>query len=125
VLTPGKLGGLNGSTQHSARSRLALKKKLKALAEIDERETQIEEMDIQAAVGFGEFVLLNASRLWVQLSSNQKQRLQQTICPQGVQFENGAYRTSETSIVFIELEPEKFKKEGLVALTGIEPVFQP
>ena len=39
------------------------KKKLKALAEIDERETQIEEMDIQAAVGFGEFVLLNASRL--------------------------------------------------------------
>jgi hypothetical protein len=124
VLTPGKLGGLNRSTQHSARSRLALKEKLKALAEIDERETQIEEMDIQA-VGFGEFVLLNASRLWVRLSSNQKQRLQQTIFPQGVQFENGAYRTSETSIVFIELEPEKFKKEGLVALTGIEPVFQP
>lgn len=52
-----------------------------ALAEINERETQIEEMDLQAAVGFGEFVLLNASRLWVQLSPDQKQRLQQTNIP--------------------------------------------
>jgi len=31
-----------------------------ALAEINERDARIEQMDIQAAVGFGEFVLLNA-----------------------------------------------------------------
>jgi hypothetical protein len=31
-----------------------------ALAEINERDAQIEQMDVQAAVEFGEFVLLNA-----------------------------------------------------------------
>src|SRR5271167_593950 len=35
-----------------------------ALAELEERDTRIEEMDVQAAVSFGEFVLLNAPRLW-------------------------------------------------------------
>ena len=96
-----------------------------ALAEIDERDARIEELDVQAAVSFGEFVLLNAPRLWAQLSSEQKQRLQQAIFPRGVEFENGAYRTAETSMVFINLESKPLGKEDLVALTGIEPVFQP
>jgi hypothetical protein len=47
-------------------------------------------------VSFGEFVLLNAPRLWAQLSSEQKQRLQQAIFPHGVKFEDGVYRTAET-----------------------------
>jgi site-specific DNA recombinase len=96
-----------------------------ALAEINERDAQIEKMDVQAAVGFGEFVLLHAPRLWAQLSLEQKQRLQQAIFPRGVQFEDGAYRTAETSMVFFELDATQFKNKGLVALTGIEPVFQP
>lgn len=63
-------------------------------------------MDVQAAVGFGEFVLLNAPRLWAQLSLEQKRRLQQVIYPQGLHFGEGAYRTAETSIVFFKLEPQ-------------------
>ena len=96
-----------------------------ALAEINERDTRIEETDVRAAVRFGEFILLSAPRLWVQLSLEQKQRLQQVIFPRGVQFEDGVYRTAETSMVFFELDAGQAKKEGLVALTGIEPVFRP
>ncbi len=96
-----------------------------ALAEINERDARIELLDVHAAVGFGEFVLLNAPRLWAQLCLEQKQRLQQAIFPRGVQFEDGVYRTAETSMVFFELEAKQAEKEGLVALTGIEPVFQP
>jgi site-specific DNA recombinase len=96
-----------------------------ALAEISERDARIEELDVQAAVSFGEFVMLNAPRLWTQLSLEQKQRLQQMIFPRGVHFEGGAYRTAETSMVFFDLESKPLRKEGLVALTGIEPVFQP
>jgi hypothetical protein len=59
------------------------------------------------------------------LSLEQKQRLQQAIFSRGVQFGDGAYRTVETSMVFFEMEAKQAKKEGLVALTGIEPVFQP
>ena len=95
------------------------------LAEINERDTRIDELDLQAALSFGEFVLLNAPSLWIQLSLDQKQRLQQSLFPRGVQFENGVYRTAETSLVFLELDAKQLKKEGLVALTGIEPVFQP
>ncbi len=71
-----------------------------ALAEIDERDARIEEMDVQAAVSFGEFVLLNAPRLWTELSLEQEQRLQQVLFPGGVQFADGVYRTAETSIIF-------------------------
>ncbi len=95
-----------------------------ALAEIEERDARIDEMDVQAAVSFGEFVLLNAPRLWAELSPEQKQRLQQVLFPRGVQFEAGVYRTAETSMIFFNLEAEQTKNEGLVALTGIEPVFE-
>jgi hypothetical protein len=41
------------------------------LAETNERDARIEELDLQAAVSFGEFVLLNALLLWIQLSLDQ------------------------------------------------------
>ncbi len=52
-----------------------------ALAEIEECDARIQQMDIQAAVSFGEFVLLNAPRLWADSSLDQKQRLQQALFP--------------------------------------------
>ena len=36
-----------------------------ALAEIEERDARIQELDIEAAVNFGEVILLLAPRLWV------------------------------------------------------------
>ena len=59
------------------------------------------------------------------MSSDQKQRLQEVLFPRGVQFEEGVYRTAETSMVFFKLEGNESEKEDLVALTGIEPVFRP
>src|ERR1019366_3873198 len=94
-----------------------------ALAEIDERDARIDEIDIQGTVSFGEFVLLNAPRLWAELPLDQKQRLQQVLFPRGVQFEAGIYRTTETSMIFFNLEAGQVEKEGLVALPGIEPGF--
>ncbi len=52
------------------------------------------------------------------------QRLQQVFFPHGVQFEDGAYRTAKTSMIFYELEEISGQKEGLVALPGIEPGFE-
>jgi hypothetical protein len=82
-----------------------------ALAEIREHEARIAEVDIQAAVSFGEFVLLNAPRLWAELSFAQKLRLQQALFPRGVQFENGAYRTTETSMIFLGYRERRLKKK--------------
>jgi site-specific DNA recombinase len=95
-----------------------------ALAEIDEHDARVEEIDIHAAVSFGESMLLNAPRLWAESSFEQKQRLQQIIFPNGLQFGGGVYRTSETSPIFFDLDEMLDSREGLVALTGIEPVFE-
>ena len=96
-----------------------------ALAEIDEQDCRIQQLDVQAAVKLGEILLLNAPRLWSESSPDQKWRLQQTLFPDGVQFEDGEYRTVKTSLLFCHLGPEQPRKEDLVALTGIEPVFRP
>jgi hypothetical protein len=95
-----------------------------ALAELNERDARIEELDAQAAVSFGEFVILTAPRLWTDLPLQQKQRLQQVIFPLGVQFQDNQYRTAETSMIFFNLEAEQHEREGLVALPGIEPGFE-
>jgi site-specific DNA recombinase len=94
-----------------------------AIAEIEEREARIEELDVQTAVSLGEYVLLNAARLWSEFSLEQKQRLQQVLFPNGVQFADGAYRTSSISMIFSRIEEDGFEKQVLVALPGIEPGF--
>ena len=68
-----------------------------------------------AALSFAEFVLSNAPRLWVELPLEQKQRLQQTLFPRGLQFKNGFYGTAETSMIFFELGGEEVGRKRLVA----------
>jgi site-specific DNA recombinase len=94
-----------------------------ALAEIEEREAQGNELDVEAVISLAETIFLDAARLWSEMSSEQKQRFQQVLFPSGVQFSGGAYRTTTTCLLFNGLEAEQFGKEQLVALTGIEPVF--
>jgi hypothetical protein len=60
----------------------------------------------------------------MEASLEQKQRLQQVFFPRGVQFQDGAYRTAETSMIFFELEEISTQKESMVALPGIEPGFE-
>jgi len=59
-------------------------------ADIEECDARIEEMDLQAAVTFAGFVLMNAARLWTESYLTQKQRLQQAIFLRGVEFADGA-----------------------------------
>jgi site-specific DNA recombinase len=94
------------------------------LAELEERDAQLDELDIAAAVNFTQYVLLNGARLWTESGPDQKQRLQKLIFPEGVLFADGVYRTTATSMIFLELEKIQAEKEGLVALPRIEPGFE-
>jgi hypothetical protein len=64
-----------------------------------------------------QYVVLNASRLWAESGHDQKQRLQKVICPEGVRFEDGIYRTTATSMTFFDLAKISDQKESLVAQT--------
>ena len=54
------------------------------LAEMEEREAQAEEIEIEAVLNYAEMVLTNSSNLWKAASTEQKQRLQQVLLPKGV-----------------------------------------
>jgi site-specific DNA recombinase len=94
------------------------------IAELEEQDARLDGLDIEGAIEFAQHVLLNAARLWQESSPDQKQRLQQLLFPEGVAFSDDTYRTGATSCIFFELEEVLANKEGVVALTGIEPVFE-
>ena len=94
------------------------------LAEMEADDARLDQLDIEAAVEFAQYVLLNAGRMWSESGAEQKQRLQKLIFPSSVQFEEGVYRTATTSMIFFELEDKPAYNERLVALPGIEPGFE-
>jgi site-specific DNA recombinase len=75
-----------------------------ALAELEHIEAREDEIDVQGALGFSEYVLSNAGRLWVESDLSGKQRLQQALFPQGVSFDNHSIATPVTSSIFYAIE---------------------
>ncbi|MEY2412498.1 MAG: hypothetical protein QOD84_1104 [Acidobacteriaceae bacterium] len=94
------------------------------LAEMELGDANYDELEFKVVLEFAENILLNASNLWRTASLAQKQRLQQVLFPEGIQYINGEYRTTTNCLLFMQIEGTEITKEGLVALTGIEPVFE-
>jgi site-specific DNA recombinase len=93
------------------------------LAEMEERDAKLEGYDVEAVLNFAEHVILNAARLWTEFSSDQKQRLQTVLFPQGVSFADGIYKTTETCLIFRLLQESEVEKTSLATLPGIENGF--
>ena len=94
------------------------------LAEMELRDAQAEQIEIEAVLDFAEAVLSNASNLWKTAPTEQKQRFQQLLFPEGVTYSDGNYRTSTTCLLFSGMQTQTAQKERLVALPGIEPGFE-
>jgi site-specific DNA recombinase len=95
------------------------------LAEMQERDAKLEDYDVEAVLNFAEHVILNAARLWIEFSSDQKQRLQKVLFPEGVRFEDGVIKTAATCLLFKLLAEPEAGKTTLATLTGFEPVLPP
>jgi hypothetical protein len=64
--------------------------------------------------------------LWKDGDLDQQQRLQQVLFPEGFPYDQKTgYRTQATRLIFSLLEGGSEGKTHLVALMGIEPMFQP
>ena len=92
-------------------------------AERELNDAKCAELDVDALLSFIETVAKSAATMWERMSLDQKQRFQQVLFPEGVQYHNGAYRTTATCILFNRLGKESRTEERLVALPGIEPGF--
>ena len=74
-------------------------------------------------LAFAEHVVTNAARLWIELDLVQKQRLQQTLFPEGLRFDGEKFGTAATSFAFLQLQEDSAAQSGLASPTGFEPVF--
>lgn len=70
------------------------------LAEMELREAQAEEIEVETVLDYAEMVLTNASNLWKAAPSEQKQHLQQVLFPEGVTYSGEEYRTTVTCLLF-------------------------
>jgi hypothetical protein len=104
------------------RHRNKLREEL-TIAQMDRHASELEEVDVEGILAFAERVLPSASKLWVQSSLNQKQRLQQLFFPEGVRVDGKRLvGTGVTLSVFNYLSPVSESKKEVVDQTGIEPV---
>ena len=93
------------------------------LSRIDRHSGQLDELDVEGILAFAERVLARAADLWVQASLDHRQRLQQLFFPDGIAFDGERFvRTGVIAPAFSYLRGIETRNEGLVDLTGIEPV---
>ena len=75
-----------------------------ATAELSLSRARIDEVEVEKVLDFAEDLLLNTTGVWQQSSLEQKQRLQQVLFPQGIEYSDGGYRTQEKTFLFKGLE---------------------
>ena len=95
------------------------------LAELELSEARTELLDVDGILGFAEYVLTRARRLWMELELDQKQRLQQVLFPEGLAFDGEGFGTVITCLAFKKLGENGESKSGVASPTGFEPVFWP
>jgi site-specific DNA recombinase len=89
-----------------------------AVAELNLGRARLDEVEIEKVLDFSENLLLNTAEAWRKCSLEQKQRLQQVLFPQGVEYGDGVYRTQEMSFLFKGLEGAQSVGEGFGSATG-------
>jgi len=89
-----------------------------AVGERNLSQARMDEVDVEKVLDFAENLLLNTAGIWQQCSLEQKQRLQQVLFPQGVEYADGVYRTQETSFLFKGLSAPATEEEVFGSATG-------
>ena len=93
------------------------------LARIAKHSTELDQLDVEGILAFAERVLPRAADLWVQAPLEQRQRFQQLFFPDGMTFDGQRFvGTAATAPAFSYLREIRTSGDGLVDLTGIEPV---
>ena len=76
-------------------------------------EAKMDDLDVEAVVGFAEQVLGDAGGLWREFDLDQRQRLQKALFPKGIVYQNGAFGTAETPPIYSVIPVMQAQTEGL------------
>ena len=88
--------------------------------DLSDSKTEID--DIEGCVLYCKHFLLNIADLWAASDHNLKQRFQTLIFPDKIYYENKAFRTTATAMLFKCLRSENRLKSYLVPPRGFEPL---
>jgi site-specific DNA recombinase len=91
------------------------------LLHLELHDAALEDLDLEAALGFANHVLTRTCALWEAASTEQKRRLQTLIFPKGLTFDGEALGTPATTFIFRLLAPGEAGVEELVEQKGFEP----
>jgi len=87
--------------------------------------TELESIELERVLDFAERIILRPDRLWVESSLDQRQRLQKTLFPNGIEFDGEEFGTDSTPL-FFSLSGRDFNDDACMASpTGFEPVLSP
>ncbi len=88
------------------------------MADLNLRRARLDEVEVDKVLDFAANLLLDTAGAWQRCSLEQKQRLQQVIFPQRVEYSDEAYRTQETSFLFKGLGSADADNEVFGSATG-------
>jgi site-specific DNA recombinase len=89
------------------------------------RGTALENIELERVLDFADKIILRPERIWVESSLEQRQRLQKTLFPNGVDFDGEEFGTDSTPLFFTLLAHDLNDDYGLASPTGFEPVLSP
>jgi hypothetical protein len=95
-----------------------------ALASIDLEDARQEEIDVESLLGFAEYVVTNAARLWMEATAEQRPRLQRALFPEGLRFRDGRIGTAVTCMAFTQLEAIEGRETGVASPTGSRDTYE-
>jgi hypothetical protein len=91
------------------------------LAQLELRDLDIEDLDLEAALGFARHILTRTYKLWETADASQKRHLQSLVFPEGITTEGTAIGTPQIAILFKLLRTENHQEEEMVEQKGFEP----
>jgi site-specific DNA recombinase len=91
------------------------------LANLELRDAQFEDLDLEAALGYASALLISTSRIWQTATAPKKRRLQPLLFPEGITFDGEAIGTPVTAFVFSVLGQQQAGMDKLVEQKGLEP----
>ena len=90
-------------------------------ANLELRDAELEDLDLEAALGFARSLLTSTSKIWEVASAPRKRLLQTLIFPEGVTFDGKGLGTPVTAFIFSLLGAETCDLEEMVEPKGVEP----
>ena len=94
-------------------------------AGVELRQAESQFLDLEGVLTFAERIVTAPTRLWLESSIDQRQRLQQILFPQGLTFDGKEIGTPANSSFFDMLRVQFDVKSLLASPTGFEPVLSP